>query len=327
MKSLFATFDGKEIYKYTLKSGKLEVDVITYGATITNMRYVDKNGKVLSLVSSYNTLDEYIAGKDYRGAIIGRFSNRIEKGKFKINDIEYQVSQNENQTTLHGGKCGFDRKVWEVKSYKQDELVLFYRSVDGEQGFPGNLDVTITYSLVNGNSLKIDYFATTDKDTTINLTNHSYFNVDGVDKNTNGLLLKIDADQITPVDSALIPHNEFKDVNNTLFDFRNAKPFICDLSSDETLSKRGCYDENFVLNGKGLRKIGELSSKTSGLTLEIITDQPGMQIYTGNPIAIALETQNFPNAINCDKYPNSILKANETYKTTTIYSLVEKKLI
>ncbi len=323
MKTLFANLNGNEIYKYTLKSGNLEVDVINYGATIIGMRYRDKNGKILSIVSNYNTIEEYISGKDYRGATIGRFSNRIENGKFTINGVNYQITQNENQTALHGGVNGFDKKIWEVKEYNKDKIVLFYRSIDGEEGFPGNLDVTLTYSIIDGNSLKIDYLASTDKDTTINLTNHSYFNVDGTDKTTDNLLLMIDADKITPVDSKLIPHNEFKEVKNTLFDFRKAKPFICDLSSDETLKNRGCYDENFVLNGSGLRVVAKLISKTSGLTLEVITDQPGMQIYTGNKIAIALETQNYPNAINCDKYPSSILKVGEKYQTTTIYKLVK----
>ncbi len=320
-KELFGKIGNNEVYKYFLKDGNIEADIITYGGIVTDIRVNDKNGKQLSTVVAYDTLEEYIAGKSFYGAIIGRFGNRIEGGKFLIDGVEYNVSQNEGKNTLHGGKAGFDRKIWTVKNVSENSIELFYSSPDGEEGFPGKLDVTVTYTLAD-NSLKIDYSAVTDKPTVVSLTNHSYFNVKGVDKTTDDVKLFIDANKITPVDSELIPHGDFMDVENTLFDFRTPKPFICDLSADAVLAERGCFDENFVLCGTGLRKIASIESIETGLTMDVISDCPGMQIYTGNRHGIALETQNFPNAVNCPEYPSAVLRPGEVYKTTTIYKYI-----
>lgn len=320
-KELFGKIGDKEVYKYFLSCGEIEADIINYGGIITDIRVKDKSGNKISTVVGYETLEQYIAGKSFYGAIIGRFGNRIEGGKFILDGVEYNVSQNEGRNTLHGGMEGFDRKIWTVKNVTDSSIELFYSSPDGEEGFPGELDVTVTYTLED-NSIRIDYSAVTDKPTVVSLTNHSYFNVKGVDKTTDDLKLFIGADKITPVDSELIPHGEFMDVENTLFDFRTPKPFICDLSADKVLSKRGCFDENFVLNGTGLRKIASIESEETGLIMEVISDCPGMQIYTGNPNGIALETQNFPNAVNCAEYPSAVLRPGEEYKTTTIYKYI-----
>lgn len=272
-----------------------------------------------SVVMKRKDLDGYVNGVGYVGAIVGRFGNRIENGKFVLNGTQYQLSQNEEQNTLHGGKKGFDKKVWKVLDFSQNSITMFYQSPDGEEGFPATLDTTVKYSLTEDNQLLMEYFATSDNDTIINLTNHSYFNVNGDHNSTENIKLQISADKITVVDDKLIPHGEFLDVKGTLFDFNEQRPFICDLSSDATLSKRGCYDENFVLKGEGYRKIAQISSELTGIVMEVFTDQPGMQIYTGTKSGIALETQNFPNSINCANFPSPILRKSQTYTAKTSY--------
>ena len=310
--------DGKTVCLYTLKNEKIEADILTFGGVVAAVRVPDKNGNPVNVAMCHENLTDYAHKRGYVGALIGRFGNRIGGAKFAIDGTEYRVSVNEKGNCLHGGLQGFDKKHWKVLSENDAQLVLSYVSPDGEEGFPGNLEVTVTYSLTE-QGLRIAYRATTDKDTTINLTNHSYFNTHGQEGTTEGLLLCIHADAITKVDEELIPHGEFVPVEGTLFDFRQERPFICDLSADPVLGKRGCYDENFVLNGEGFRCVSTLYSQKTGILLETYTDQPGMQIYTGNPKAIALETQNFPNAINCPNFPNAVLRVGETYYTETEY--------
>lgn len=315
--------DGKTVTLYTLKNEKIEADILTFGGTVTAIRVPDKDGNFVNVAMCHENLTDYAHKGGYVGALIGRFGNRIGKATFCIGGKTYTVNANEKGNCLHGGLKGFDKKHWKVLSAKETELVLSYLSPDGEEGFPGNLEVTVTYSLTES-GLLISYKAVSDKDTTINLTNHSYFNTHGQGNTTEGLLLTIDADGVTKVDEELIPHGEFIQAEGTLFDFRQARPFICDLSSDPVLGKRGCYDENFVLNGEGFRLISTLYSEKTGILLETYTDQPGMQIYTGNKKGIALETQNFPNAINCPNFPNAILRAGDTYETKTEYRFTVK---
>lgn len=320
MKSqLFGFLDGSEVVKYTLTNGTVEADILNYGGTITAIRVPDANGKMTDVVLGYETLEQYIAGKAYLGALIGRYGNRIENATFVLNGEQYHVGCNESPNSLHGGIRGFDRRIWKATPEGDDKLTLSYLSPHGEEGFPGNLQVTVTYTVTPEDGLSIAYHAVSDRDTVINLTNHAYFNVHGIDNTTEDIKLWVDADAITPTDEALIPHNTFKDVDGTLYDFRMERPFICDLTKDPVLGKRNCYDDNFVLNGKGMRKVSYTRSDKTGITMEVITDQPGMQIYTGNKKGIALETQNFPNAMNCPAYPSPILRAGETYHTTTIY--------
>lgn len=320
MKSrVFGFINGEEVVKYTLTNGRIEADILNYGGTITAIRVPDVHGKMTDVVLGYETLDQYIAGKAYLGALIGRYGNRIEKATFVLNGEQYKVGCNEGPNSLHGGIQGFDRKIWKVLPEGDDKLTLSYLSPHGEEGFPGNLQVTVTYAVTPEDGLSIEYRAVSDRDTVINLTNHAYFNVNGTENATDGIELWINADQITPTDAALIPHNTFKSVEGTLYDFRTGHPFVWDLTSDPVLGKRGCYDDNFVLNGTGMRKVSYIRSGKTGITMEVITDQPGMQIYTGNKKGIALETQNFPNAMNCPAYPSPILRAGENYHTITIY--------
>ena len=315
----FGTLDGVEIIQYTLTCAGVEADIMTYGATLTALRVPDREGKPVNVVFGHETFEEYLTKPGYHGATVGRFANRIGKSCFEINGVTYHVSANEGANCLHGGNKGLDKRVWTVVQAREDMLRLNYLSPDGEEGFPGNLDVTVTYRLTADRGLVIEYDAVSDRDTVISLTNHSYYNVGGVETTTEGLLLHIDADRITPADEELIPHGEFRDVTGNLFDFRTPKLFVGDLSADPVLGKRGCYDENFVLNGSGMRRIATLEGGNRGIALEVFSDQPGMQIYTGNPNAIALETQNFPNAVNCPEYPSPLLRAGEHYRTSTEY--------
>ena len=322
--TVFGIHEGKEILKYTLVNGQMEADVMTYGGTLTALRIPAADGKIRNVVFGYETLEDYKSHTVYMGALIGRFGNRIGDSRFVLNGKEYVVGANEGKHSLHGGKVGFDKKIWEAKPLADNSLQLSYLSVDGEEGFPGNLQVTVTYTLTADMGLEIAYHAVSDADTVINLTNHAYWNAAGIENTTAGMKLMINADRITTVDAELIPHNEFMDVTGTLFDFRTSREFICDLSADETLSKRGCYDENFAINGSGMRKVAEIYSDKTGLSMEVISDQPGMQIYTGNPGGIALETQNFPNAVNCPDYPSAVLRAGDKYQTTTTYRFIAK---
>ena len=311
--------DGRTVSLYTLKNQKMEADILTYGGTVTAIRVPDKEGKPVNVAMCHENFTDYAHKRGYVGALIGRFGNRIGNAAFVLNGVSYQVGANEKGNCLHGGFKGFDKKHWTVVSAEETALVLSYVSPDAEEGFPGNLEVTVTYSLTEQGGLLISYKAVSDKDTVINLTNHSYFNLHGQEDPTDGLRLSIDADAITAVDENLIPHGEFISVEGNLFDFRKVRPFICDLSDHPVLSKRGCYDENFVLNGQGFRCVSTLYSEKTGIFMEVYTDQPGMQIYTGNKKGIALETQNFPNAVNCPNFPSAVLRAGDTYETKTEY--------
>ena len=326
-KEFYGHANGKDIYKYTIKNANLQMSVINYGAIIEDLTFIDLNNQNVSLVLKRNTLDEYIADRSYLGAVIGRFCNRIENGRFMLNGVKYQVTQNQKGNLLHGGEQGFNKKVWQVKQVTDNSITLFYQSVDGEEGFPGNLDTTVKYTLTSENKLQIEYFATTDKDTIVNFTNHTYFNVNGIENTTEGIELQIDSDNITAVDSNRIPHGDLTEVRGTLFDFNQKREFNCDLSGNQILSARGHYDENFVLNGQGIRRIAQISSKNTGIVMQVITDQPCMQVFSGNSKGIALETQGYPNSINCPLFPSPILRKGEVYKTITEYafSLNEKK--
>ena len=325
-KEFYGHANGKDIYKYTIKNANLQMSVINYGAIIEDLTFIDLNNQNVSLVLKRNTLDEYIADSSYLGAVIGRFCNRIENGRFMLNGVKYQVTQNQKGNLLHGGEQGFNKKVWQVKQVTDNSITLFYQSVDGEEGFPGNLDTTVKYTLTSENKLQIEYFATTDKDTIVNFTNHTYFNVNGIENTTEGIELQIDSDNITAVDSNRIPHGDLTEVRGTLFDFNQKREFNCDLSGNQILSARGHYDENFVLNGQGIRRIAQISSKNTGIVMQVITDQPCMQFFSGNSKGIALETQGYPNSINCPLFPSPILRKGEVYKTITEYafSLNEK---
>ena len=321
---MLSKFFGKvgqtDVYKHTLKSSVLEVDVIDYGCIITDVR-VKSLSNVKHVVLGYNTLEEYVDDQDYLGAVIGRFSNRIENGRFTLNGKTYQTTCNEGAHSLHGGFNGFNTKVWKVAERTVNSIRFERLSPDGEEGFPANLSVSVTYTVVDG-ELQIDYFATADADTVVSLTNHSYFNVDGVDKDLGGVTLYIDADYITLTDKELIPHGEFFAVGGTCCDFKKIAPVKRKLFGDNVVANRGFFDDNFVLNCKGLRKVATLSGKE--LNMDVLTDREGLQVYSEKDNAVALETQNFPNAVNCSNFPSAVLKKNDIYKTKTIYKFYNK---
>jgi aldose 1-epimerase len=328
--------DGKQVYLYTLtnKDGDV-VTISNYGGTVTSWVMPDKNGNKSSIIIGFDSLDTYLQHPPYFGALIGRYGNRIGNAQFKIGDSVYHLAPNNGKNTLHGGLKGFDKVVWDasVTDSANPSLTLKYMSKDGEEGFPGNLNVTVTYTLSDDNGLKIEYTATTDKPTPVNLTNHSYFNLTGSVSNT--ILdhsLMIDADNYTPVDTSLIPTGEIKPVKGTPFDFTAAKKIGQDIASVP-----GGYDHNFVLNKKDTTpgKVAVLSDSLSGRQLEVYTTEPGLQFYTGNflngkftnhdgnPInthtALCMETQHFPDSPNKPGFPSTILQPGQTYHSVTEY--------
>ena len=337
-KTDWGVFDGKKVYLFTLVNDKGDTVTITnYGGAVTSFKTPDKNGNRSSIIVGFDSLQPYLQHPPYFGALIGRYGNRIGDAKFTLDGTTYQLSANDGKNTLHGGLKGFDKVVWDasIASDTVPELTLKYLSKDGEEGYPGNLNVTVHYTLTNDDGLKIEYEAETDKATPLNLTNHSYFNLSGDVSNTilNETLM-IDADHYTPVDSTLIPTGEIKAVKGTPFDFTSPKKIGRDFSAVP-----GGYDHNFVLNKKdsSLEKVAELSDSISGRTMEIYTTQPGLQFYTGNfldgkflnhggePLiqhsALALETQHFPDSPNKPNFPSTILKPGEKYHQVTIYKV------
>ena len=329
------TDDGTVVDIYTLSNGVAEVSIITYGGAIQSIKVPDKSGNLVDVCCGYDTLKEYQNRSGYLGALIGRFGNRIRAGKFTVNGVEYSVPCNEAKGSLHGGPKGLDKKIWDAKIIG-DELVLTCSSPDGEMGYPGKMDVTVKYSFNADNELKLDYYAVCDKDCPINLTNHCYFNLHGQGAGTiTDTVLTLNADYITPVDPASLPDGRFMVVAGTPFDFRTPKEIGRDINADFEQIKFGKgYDHNYVLNIKGFAKFATAVSNRTGIKMDCYTDQPGVQFYSGNFMnnvagkggkiynrrdAFCLETQNYPNAVNCPEYPNSILKVGEEYKTVTIY--------
>jgi len=338
VKSDWGTTDGKQVYLFTLtnKNGA-QVKISNYGGTITSWIMPDKNGKTSSIVLGFDSLSGYLAKPPYFGATIGRYGNRIANGKFKIGNNEYTLATNNGKNALHGGLKGFDKVVWDASPTTDSvaALTLNYLSKDGEEGYPGNLKVSVAFSLSDDDELMIEYNAETDKPTPVNLTNHSYFNLTGDVSNTIlDHVLMIDADHYTPVDSTLIPTGEIKAVKGTPFDF--TKPEKIGARIDQV---PGGYDHNFVLNKKDgpLQLVATLSDSLSGRKLEVYTMQPGLQFYSGNflngtfktndskPIikhdAMCLETQHFPNSPNQPEFPSTILKPGEKYHSVTKYKV------
>lgn len=340
-KETFGKIDGQEVDLYTLSnpSGS-SIQITNYGGIVTSINMPDKNGKIDDVVLGYDSLRGYLIESPYFGAIVGRYANRIAGGKFKLDGKEYNLPTNDGPNTLHGGLIGFDKKIWKAEPFTNDSaagLSLSYRSPDGEEGFPGNLDATVVYSLTKDNKFKIEYTATTDKATPINLSHHSYFNLAGTSgRNILDQVLYINADRYTVADSNLIPTGELRDVANTNMDFR--KPM--------TIGSRiglvdGGYDHNYVLNNNGqYGKAAELYDPKSGRVMEVFTTQPGLQFYSGNFLdgsivgenglvyqkhwGLCLEAQHFPDSPNHPDFPNTILRPGETYKQLTIYKFSVK---
>lgn len=341
------TEDGQNVEKYSMQnSNGMSIDVITYGGIITSWTAPDKNGQYKNVVLGYDNLEQYIESTPYFGAIIGRYGNRIAKGKFSIDGTEYSLETNDGPNHLHGGIKGFDKVVWtasEEKSSNNTSLKLTYVSQDGEGGYPGNLTTTVVYTLTNDNALEVSYEATTDKKTIVNLTQHSYFNLSGdFSKNILDHELTIDADAYLPVDATLIPTGEFRLVENTPFDFRQAKSIGQDIEEEnDQLTKGKGYDHCWVLNNQGgFRKVSTAYHPATGRYLEVYTDEPGIQFYCGNfldgtlPIpgggtfghrsGFCLETQHYPDSPNQEQFPSVVLAPGKKYTTKTTFKFSTK---
>lgn len=341
-KKLFGTIpNGKEVYIYTLKnSNGMEAEICTYGGAIVSSMVPDRNGEFHDVMLGYDNLDGYLKGDKYFGALIGRFGNRIQYGKFTLNGVEYNLAQNNGENHLHGGPQGFDKVVWDSKIIEDvpNTLELTYFSPDGEEGYPGNLNVKVNYVLTEDNALEIHYEATTDKDTLVNLTNHAYFNLSG---HSSGDVLNhklmINADKFTVNDKYSIPTGEIKDVAGTPMDFRTLTLIGNSINSDyEQIVFGKGYDHNWVLNTNGSAelKAAQAVDENTGIVMDVYTTTPGVQFYSGNFLdgglgkdnasynirnGFCLETQYFPNSINCNNFKSPILRAGEKYNHKTIY--------
>jgi aldose 1-epimerase len=333
--------DDKDTHLFMLKNkGGMQAAITNYGGRVVSLLVKDKNDQWLDVVLGHDDLKTYEINKEnYFGALIGRYGNRIAKGKFSLEGKEYKLQVNDGVNSLHGGVDGFNKKVWDAKQVNDHTLELSYLSKDGEAGYPGNLQVKVTYTLGEDNSLKIAYNATTDKETVLNLTNHSYFNLNGAgDKTITDHRLTLEADEFTPVDSTLIPTGKIQRVAGTPFDFTKPKLIGANIDEADPQLKNGKgYDHNWVLRaGSGLRKAATVSSAKSGIVMEVLTDQPGIQFYTGNFLndkinygkadatygyrsAFCLETQHFPDSPNKPNFPSTVLKPGSTYNTSTVY--------
>lgn len=340
--------DGTPVYLYTLKNSHgMEARIITFGGIIVSLKVPDRNGKLDDVVLGFNTPGDYVKHHDYFGALIGRYGNRIGKGKFTLEGKDYMLATNNGPNHLHGGKFGFDQKVWEVDEAASEAgkaLVLKYTSKDGEEGYPGTLSAKVRYSVTDSNELKIEYSAVTDKPTVVNLTQHSYFNLAG---QGNGDILSHEltlvADKFTPVDTTLITTGELRPVEGTPMDFRIPVAIGARINQKEQqLNFGGGYDHNWVLN----RKDGTLSlaasvyEPTTGRVMDVLTTEPGIQFYSGNFLngsatgkggkvynhrnGFCLETQHYPDSPNKPQFPSTELKPGDTYQTVTVYRFLAR---
>lgn len=334
------TIDGKKVDLFVLSNETTDVAITNYGARIVSYFVPDKQGKKTDIVVGFDSLEGYLGAEErYYGAIVGRYANRIAKGKFSLDGEEYTLATNNAPNHLHGGKKGYQDVVWDVVEAAPESLTLRYFSPDGEEGYPGNMEITVKYSL-SGNDLVMDYGATTDKATVFNITNHAYFNLNGQGSGT--ILdhqLMINADHYTPIDETSIPLGEIAPVEGTPFDFRTPATIGYRIEEEHEQLKNGTgYDHNFVLNTAGDQQLmlaaGAVGDK-SGIALEVLTTEPGIQLYTGNFMkahhqikygfrdqrreAFCLETQHYPDSPNQPKFPSTVLKPGERFKSQTIF--------
>jgi aldose 1-epimerase len=331
------TPEGTPVDLYSLADGKVEVRIMTYGGIIVSLRTPDRKGKLDDVVLGCDSVEKYVAQTAHFGGIIGRYANRIAHGSFQLDGQTYSIPKNDGDNALHGGIRGFDKVVWGAKQIP-DGVELTYVSKDGDQGFPGTLTTTVRYTL-NGGALRIEYSATTDKDTVLNLTNHSYFDLAGQGKgDILGHVVKIDASRMTPVDASLIPTGELKPVGGTPFDFRTPHAIGERIDAGDPQLRLGHgYDHNFVLDhvpGK-LAEAAEVYEPTTGRILEVLTTEPGVQLYSGNFLdgsitgkegrvynrryALCLETQHFPDSPNHPSFPSTELKPGQEFHSVTVF--------
>jgi aldose 1-epimerase len=332
------TKDGLAVDLYTITNPSgASVAISTYGGTVQALNVKDRTGKLGDVVLGFDTLDGYLGEHPYFGALIGRYGNRIAKGKFTLNGKTYTLAINNGPNALHGGIKGFSRQVWKAAEVGNNALELSYVSKDGEEGYPGTLTATVRYTFTPANELRIDYTATTDADTVANLTNHSYFNLAGSPDNLSHQI-EIYADRFTPVDGGLIPTGELKPVQGTPFDFTTPHAIGERIdANDEQIKRGGGYDHNFVFtkfDGQ-LNPVAKVTEATSGRVMEVLTTEPAVQFYTGNFLngtikgkggrviqrraALCLETQHYPDSPNHPMFPTTVIKTGETRKSTTVY--------
>lgn len=339
----YGEVDGKEIKEYTITNASgMAVSIINYGGTVTKIITPDKKGVKGDVILGYDSLAGYLqAGNPYFGCLVGRYGNRIANAKFSLDGKEYTLAANNNGQSLHGGNKGFDKVVWDAEKLPGDSSIrLTYLSKDGEEGYPGNLSVTVVYTLTAGNALKIEYTANTDKATPVNLTNHCYFNLSaGADSTILDHELMLKADKFTEVNDVLIPTGKLPAVKNTPMDFTSLKRIGKDIDS-----VKGGYDHNWVINknGAALELVASLYHPASGRLMEVYTTEPGIQFYSGNFLdgtlkytrdnkkyglhsGLCLETQHFPDSPNQPSFPNTILKPGEKYTHTAVYKFTVKQ--
>jgi aldose 1-epimerase len=347
-RTAYGTVDGRAIEQFTLtnKNG-IEVNAINYGGIITTLTTPDRNGALGDIVLGFDSLDGYLGGHPFFGAIIGRYGNRIAKGRFTIDGTEYKLATNNGPNHLHGGVKGFDKRVWAADilppASGQSSVAFSYTSDDGEEGYPGRLVVEVTYTLNDKNELVLEYLARTSKPTHVNLTQHTYFNLAGAG-DILGHELTIDADRFTPVDATLIPTGELAPVEGTPFDFRTSTAIGARIDAPHPQIKVGPgYDHNWVLNrqGAGLQHAARVVEPKSGRTLDVSTTEPGMQFYAGNFLdgkligkggqsygrrsGFCLETQHYPDTPNQKNFPTTLLKPGEEYNTRTVFTFGVQK--
>jgi aldose 1-epimerase len=335
--------DGSAVDLFTLVNEKgMEVTITNWGATIVSVLVPDRSGNKADVVLGYDDLQGYLGDSAFLGCTVGRYGNRIAKGRFSLGGKEYKLAQNDGENHLHGGIAGFNKKLWEAEQTSGDGSVgvrMKYLSKDGEEGYPGNLDVAVTFSLDNENRLKIDYLATTDKETVVNLTNHAYFNLKGdAPGNVLGHEVMINADRFTPVNSGLIPTGELRAVEGSPMDFRKSTAIgkRIDAEDEQIRFGRG-YDHNWVINQAGTAPwlAARVHEPQTGRVLEVFTTEPGIQFYSGNFLdgsikgkkgtayehryGFCLETQHYPDSPNQPNFPSTVLRPGQTYQTTTVY--------
>jgi aldose 1-epimerase len=338
------TIDGKPTDLYVLKNAAgMTASITNYGGRLVSLMVPDKADKLTDVVVGFKSVEDYVNSTEpYFGATIGRYGNRIAKGKFTLDGKEYTLFTNNGPNTLHGGKKGFQAVVWDANKLNDSTLQLTYLSKDMEEGFPGNLNVKVTYALTAGNELKLDYEATTDKKTVVNLTNHAFFNLNGEGSGTvNNHIVQIDADKFTPVDSTLIPTGKSDAVAGTPFDFTKPTAIGAKVDADNVQIKNGKgYDHNFLLRGTGMKHAATVVGDKSGIVMDVSTEEPGLQFYGGNFMqskntfkggvkddfrtAFCMETQHFPDSPNQPSFPSTVLESGKTYKTSSVYKFSVK---
>ncbi|HNP72473.1 MAG TPA: aldose epimerase family protein [Kouleothrix sp.] len=338
----FGTAEGAPVQRYTLTNDTgIAAEIMTYGGTLLALRAPDRHGRTADILLGFDELEPYLGAQPYIGALIGRYGNRIAEGRFTLDGATYTLGRNNGPNNLHGGPIGFDRAVWRTEVLSdgaEPSLALQHLSPDGDQGFPGALAATVTYTLTAANELRIDYDATADRPTVVNLTNHAYFNLAGAG-DVLGHTLELAATRFVPVNANLIPTGELRPVDGTPMDFRAPTPIGARIAAaDEQIAiANGGYDHTWVLDGAGLAFAARVADPASGRVLEVYTTQPGVQFYSGNFLdgtlvgkggqayakhaGLCLETQHFPDSPNQPQFPSTVLRPGERYRHTTVFRL------